>query len=62
VGEQLQDTNSLPDYGRIAARFERIAARAHLAGNHGFAERLSTHAGQIREDLGRLPRAPQAGH
>jgi hypothetical protein len=62
VGRQLQDTDSLPDYGRIAARFELIAALARLAGNDSFAERLNAHAGQIREDLrSTSPRESQAG-
>jgi hypothetical protein len=60
VGVQPQDMDLLPDYGRIAARFERIAALARLAGNHSFAERLKAHAGQIREDLDRSPRQFQA--
>jgi hypothetical protein len=56
VDGRPQDTDALPDYGRIAARFEQIAVLARLAGNHGFAERLSARAGQIREDLRRAPR------
>jgi hypothetical protein len=51
VGRQLDGADLLPDYGRIAARFEQIAAQARLAGNHRFAERLDARAGQIREDL-----------
>jgi hypothetical protein len=61
VGGQIQDMDPFPDYGRIAARFEQIAALANLAGNHSFAERLNARAGQIREDLRRSSREIQAG-
>jgi len=56
VGRQLRDTDLLPDYGRIAARFDQIAEMARLRGDEHIAERLHQHAGQIREDL-RLSRS-----
>ena len=51
VGRQLRDTDLLPDYGRIAARFDQIAEFARMRGDDSIAERLHQHAGQIREDL-----------
>ena len=51
VGRQLRDTDLLPDYGRIAARFDQIAEQARLRGDENIAERLHQHAWQIREDL-----------
>jgi hypothetical protein len=51
VGLQLQDTDLLPDYGRIAARFDQIAEVARMRGDENIAERLHRHAWQIREDL-----------
>jgi hypothetical protein len=51
VGLELRDTDLLPDYGRIAARFDRIAEVARLRGDENIAERLRRHAWQIREDL-----------
>ena len=51
VGRQLRDTDLLPDYGRIAARFDQIAEFARMRGDESIAERLHHHAGQIREDL-----------
>ena len=51
VGRQLRDTDLLPDYGRIAARFDQIAEFARMRGDESMAERLHQHAGQIREDL-----------
>ena len=56
VGLQLRDTDLLPDYGRIAARFDQIAEFARMRGDESIAERLHQHAGQIREDL-RLSRS-----
>ena len=53
VGLQLRDTDLLPDYGRIAARFDQIAEVARLRGDENIAERLHQHAWQIREDLRR---------
>jgi hypothetical protein len=61
VGREPLDTDSLPDYGRIAARFEQIATQAQRAGKHGFAERLHACAGQMREDLDRSPFEIQLG-
>jgi len=51
VGLELRDTDLLPDYGRIATRFDRIAEVARLRGDENIAERLHRHAWQIREDL-----------
>ncbi len=51
MGRQLRDTDLLPDYGRIAARFDQIAEFARMRGDESIAERLHHHAGQIREDL-----------
>src|SRR6185437_300911 len=62
VGRQLRDTDLLPDYGRIAARFDQIAEAARLRGDENIAERLHQHAWQIREDLRRSTPEYRARH
>jgi hypothetical protein len=52
----------LPDYGRIAARFDQIAEFARLRGDENIAERLHQHAWQIREDLRRSTPGFRAQH
>ena len=62
MGRQLRDTDLLPDYGRIAARFDQIAELVRLRGDENIAERLHQHAGQIREDLRHTAREFHAQH
>ncbi len=50
VGQQLRNADLLPDYGRIAARFDQIAELVRLMGDEKIAERLHRHAWQMRED------------
>jgi len=52
----------LPDYGRIAARFDQIAEFARMRGDESIAERLHQHAWQIREDLRRSTPEFRAKH
>ena len=51
MGRRLRDTDLLPDYGRIATRFDQIAEFARLRGDDNIAERLHHRAWQMREDL-----------